>query len=171
MDSFEKNIESFKTFIRDGNGRVEERVDKLEVNIMNYKTLVASSFLPTSPELRKMKRIIDVQNRNDEMCSLLSVFAGVHPIANHSQHVSYYREYESQLRMNIITYRIDKFGELILNICDNVFAYEEQLYPLRFTNHQGREHYFNLFLCGPIISTHYCPIKNLSRVLSFFNIT
>lgn len=77
---------------------------------------------------------------------LLTVFPEILPIAKDPQSVTHYTDNASELGVNTITYfvdvtKIDKFEKLNFNISVNIFVYIEQLYPLRISNHRGREYH------------------------------
>jgi hypothetical protein len=86
--SSEKVFECVEKYTRDGSGWVEDGVQSLEVNIIKYKPLVGSSFLPTPLNLRKTEGIINVKNIYDEKCFLWCVLAALRSIAKDPQRVS-----------------------------------------------------------------------------------
>ena len=166
----EKIIESVENFARNGSGWVSDGVATLEVNIVKYQPLVGSTFVPTPSKLKRTRSIINVQN-NDEKCFLWSVLAALDPIARNPYRVSHYTPYEHELNMTDIPYpvpvnKIARFENLNVNVSVNVFGYEDEVYPLRITEHRGRADHVNLLLLSDANgTTHYCLIRNMSRLL------
>ena len=167
----EKICESVGKFTRDGSGWIENGVRMLEVNIVKYHPLVASSFIPTPSTLHATKSVVNVRN-NDEKCFLWSVLAGLHPIASNPHRVRHYVEYENELNMTGIPYPVEvnkivRFEIQNVNVSVNVFGYEEnEVYPLRITEHRARAYHVNLLLLSDYNnSTHYCLIRDMSRLL------
>ena len=84
---------------------------------------------------------------------------------------SHYLPYEEEIIMKDIPYpvavnKIKRFEKLNENISVKVFGYEGEVYPLRITEHRGRKYHVNLLLLSDANTTHYCLIRNLSRMLS-----
>lgn len=67
----------------------------------------------------------------------------------------------------VVVNKIKRFENLNQHFSVNVFGYENEIYPVRITEHRGRQHHINLLLlCGENNTTHYCLIRNLSRLLA-----
>ena len=62
--------------------------------------------------------------------------------------------------------KIKRFEKLNENISVNVFGYEDEVYPLRITEHRSRKYHVNLLVLSDANTTHYCLIRNLSHMLS-----
>ena len=63
---------------------------------------------------------------------------------------------------------INEFERLNSSIAISVFAYSEtdKVYPLRISEHRNRLHRIRLLLITEEEKTHYCLIKNMSRLVS-----
>jgi hypothetical protein len=62
--------------------------------------------------------------------------------------------------------KIGRFEKQNVNLSVNVFGYEDEVYPLRITEHRGRAYHVSLLLLPDKNgSTHYCHIRDMSRLL------
>ena len=73
--SFDKILESITQFTREGSGWILDNVISLELVATRYHPLAASSFISTPSELSRILSIINVVNKNDQMCFVWSVLA------------------------------------------------------------------------------------------------
>ena len=64
-----------------------------EVDLLKYRPLAGSSYIPTPKKLLSKKALVNVQNLHDDKCFIWSVLAGLHPIASHPHRVSQYRQF------------------------------------------------------------------------------
>ena len=109
----------------------------------------------------------------DEKCFLWSVLAALHPVnrKDHPHRVQHYKCYENQLNVSGIKFPmkvkdISKFERQNPTISINLFGYEEkELFPVYITERKKEQH-VNLLLISNNDTTHYCLIRNLSRLLA-----
>lgn len=168
----EKVLESVSKFTREGSGWVQSSVVSVEVNLIKYKPLTGSSYIPTPPRFLNTKSIVNVKNLDDEKCFLWSILAGIYFVARNPNRVINYKRYESEVNMQGIDYPvavkdINRFEKQNEQISVNVFGFEDDdVYPVRITKHKHRTHHVNLLL---LITEegikHYCLVRSLSRML------
>lgn len=126
-----------------------------------------SSYIPLPQIIAAKKAVINIQNE-DNKCFLWSVLAGIHPTENNSHRVSSYVPFLNELNIDGIDFptplsQIDKF-ERLNQISINVFGWEKEIFPLHITRHNFDKH-VNLLLIWDGEQSHFCLIKNLSRLL------
>ena len=144
----------------------------LDLGVAVNAPLQGSSYLKLPKGLDDKKAILNVQN-GDEKCFLWSVLAALHPVNRKDQphRVQHYKCYEQELNVSGIEFHmkvkdISKFERQNPTISINLFGYEEkELFPVYITEHK-KEHHVNLLLISNNDTTHYCLIRNLSRLLA-----
>ena len=144
---------------------------KLELGIAVYVPLEGSSYLKLPKQLEDKKAVLNIQN-DDEKCFLWSVLASLHPVSRRDQphRLHHYKQYVNELNVGGIEFpmrvnQIAKFERQNTTISVNVFGYEErELFPLYITK-EKKEHHVNLLLFSSNETSHYCLIRNLSRLL------
>ena len=136
-----------------------------------YTPLHGSSYVKLPKTLKDKKAILNIQN-HDEKCFLWSVLAALHPVhrKDHAQRVQHYRCFEGELNVNGITFPmkvsdVTKFEKQNPALSINLFGYEEkELFPLYITK-EKKQHHVNLLFISSNETTHYCLIRDLSRLL------
>lgn len=172
-------LENISLFVRDGSGWIFDKVVNIDLHMVRYKPLYGSSFIPTPKRLENTKAVVNIKN-NDHKCFLWSVLAGIHPypLKHYHYRVSFLSKYEKLINMEGIEYPvkitdINKFEKSNSSISINLFGYEkdqkhEEIFPLRITVHKNRKNHVNLLmLTNEQGNTHYCLVKDLSRLLSY----
>ena len=145
---------------------------KLDLGVAVYAPLQGSSYVKLPKELEDKKAILNVQNE-DEKCFLWSVLAALHPVnrKKNPNLLHHYKGYEQELNVSGIEFPmkvkdIAKFEKQNPTISINLFGYEEkELFPVYIADQKKEEH-VNLLLISNNDTTHYCLIRNLSRLLS-----
>ena len=159
-------------FIANGSGWVLHHLCHIDLGILMYDPLNASSYLPLPPKLKNQHSCINIKN-DDEKCFLWTVLASLHPASQHPERVFHYQQFEGELNMSGIDYpvklkNITKF-ERQNEVSINVFGYEDgKVFPVRITDGRNElTHHVNLLLISSEHQqSHYVLIKNLSRLLS-----
>lgn len=138
----------------------------------------ASSFIDLPQGIKAKKAVINVQNR-DEACFAWAITSALRQPNGLPQRTSSYPHYDTVADFSDITFpmklkEISKF-EVKNNISVNVYGLEsnfngermvnEVVGPLHFTK-QRRMVHINLLLISTEDQSHYCWIKNLSRLVS-----
>lgn len=173
-DSVNKIMESVGKYIRDGSGWTLDTVLRLDLCIVKYQPLYASSYIPTPKDIaHPTKGIVNIKNTYDNKCFLYCILEHIKPDLNRHHKVGYYKKHENLINMTGINYPvklddIDEFENLNPTISTNVFGYEnKEVVPLRVTSHKKRMHHVNLlYVTNTEGNSHYCLITSLSRLLS-----
>ena len=159
-------------FQAEGSGWALERVVSLTVHTVAYQPLMGNSYVKLPKFMASKKAVLNIQNRDDK-CILWSILAHLHPVAyrNHPQRVTKYQPYEQELNMTGVSYptplsdicKIERNN----NISINVLGYDETdlVYPLYRTK-QVKEKHVNLLLIKEGEKSHYCLIRNFSRLMA-----
>ena len=135
-------------FIRNGSGWVLHHLVRIDLDIVRYNPLKASSYIALPKVIKNRKACINIQN-NDQKCFLWCVLAALHPTEDNFNRVSKYME--DEINMNGIKYPvkvkdITKFEKQNLLIAINVFGFEDgDIFPLRITN-EVKQNHVNLLL-------------------------
>ena len=145
---------------------------KLDLDVAVYAPLQGSSYMKLPKELEDKKAILNIQNE-DEKCFMWSVLAALHPVNRKDQphRVQHYKDYEQELDVSGIEFPmkvkdIAKFEKQNPTVSINLFGYEEkELFPVYIADQKKEEH-VNLLLISNNDTTHYCLIRNLSRLLA-----
>ena len=127
-----------------------------------------SSFSELPPYLKSKKAIVNVRN-NDQKSFLWSVLASLHPPNDHTCRVSNYEKHEHSLNVTGISYpvkqtdipKFEKQNEISINL----FGFEKELFPIQITKSRYEKH-VNLLVFSSDGKSHYCWIKNFSRLLA-----
>ena len=156
-------------FQAEGSGWTLERVISLTVHIVHFQPLIGNSYIKLPDYIAKKKAVLNIQNEDDK-CILWSILAHLYPIERNPQRVTKYRPHENQLNMTGVTYptpltdivKIEKNN----NISINVIGYDstDGFYPLRITRDIKDQH-INLLLIREGEKSHYCLIRNFSRLM------
>ena len=131
----------------------------------------ASSYLPLPKEHKAKQGCLNIRN-NHEKCCLWSILASLHPVqhGNNSATVSKYQDYEHELNMSGIQYRIDRKDvgkfEHQNNISVNVCGYEDKNFLLHIATVTVARHHVNLLYISADETSHYVLVKDLSRLVS-----
>lgn len=192
-DEITKSVEN--TAIQ-GSGFTLSRIIELDVHVCSYQPLSGSSYIETPRKLRPRRALVNVRNEEDKMCFMWSVLSALHPVNRNPQRLTHYLRYRNELNFNGIKFPvrlndIDKFTQQNSSISVNVYFYdddENRICPLRVSTEIGMHHIHLLLIFGKSqasgnvlattatkikwmleddqIQTHYCWIKDLSRLVS-----
>ena len=154
-----------------GSNWIFESIDALELHTVKYKPLNGSSYIPLPKALASKKAIINMQN-DDKECFKWCVTRALYPVSVHPERITkILRKQSEELNWSGIEFplelqKIDRF-ERQNNLAVNVFGYERIVYPLRISDSSGpASERINLLLISSGEKQHYCPINNMSRLLS-----
>ena len=158
-------------FQAQGSGWSLERVISLTVHTVAYQPLMGNSYIKLPQFITKKKAVLNIENQDDK-CILWSILAYLHPLArgNHPERVNKYRPYEHELNMEGVAYptpladisKIEKNNNLSINVIG--YDSTDGIYPLRITRDIGERH-VNLLLIKEAEKSHYCLIRNFSRLM------
>jgi len=144
----------------------------IDLGVVSYIPLKGASYIPLPKRIKDKKAVLNIQNK-DQKCFLWSILAAKHPIdrKEHPHRVTHYTNYEDELNMEGIDYpvripQIKKIEKQNENISINVFGFDQnELFPVYITKFKTNLH-VNLLLYSNDDQTHYCLIRNMSRLLS-----
>ena len=160
--AYYKMIVDCQEFQREGSGWAIDEVLYLKLMMAKYVPLKGSQYIDLPPKVKNSKAVINIQN-DDDKCFLWLLLAYLYEANDHRERVNHYKQYESELNMNGITYPVPKF-EKQNDISVNVFEYENGYYPLYISRNQKEKH-VNLLLIEKGGKTHYCLITDLNKML------
>ncbi|XP_065664614.1 uncharacterized protein LOC136086254 [Hydra vulgaris] len=146
-------------------------VEKMDINIIEYKPLKSNSYIPLPKELASKKAIINMKNEDNE-CFKWCVAQFFNPKDNHLERVDQDLKKQAEklnwekIKFPASLHQITQFEKNNQDISINVFGYESSVYPLRVSNEKNRQHTIDLLLISNDETNHYCLIKSLSRLLS-----
>ena len=158
-------------FQAEGSGWALERVMSLTVHTVYYQPLMGNSYIKLPEYVARKKAVLNIQNQDDK-CILWSILAHLHPMdrVDSPYRVAKYQPYEHELDMTGVAYPtpladITKI-ENNNNISINVIGYDstDGFYPLRVTRNI-KERHVNLLLIKEGDKSHYCLIRNFSRLM------
>jgi hypothetical protein len=152
----------------------------IEVNVNKFNPLRASSYIPLPDQIVRKKAIVNVQN-DDEFCFGWAVTSAICEPTGLSNRTSSYpdcrrflqfKDIEFPVRLRDIS-KFEKYNpQLSINVYgleqifkDNVTKYEV-VGPLHYSSNKNRMHVNLLLVTDEEGNSHYCWIKDLSRLVS-----
>ena len=166
----DKMLSESSEFTEKESGWVLEEILYLEVRTNKYNPMRGSSYLDLPPFIKAKKAVINVKN-NDQQCFKWAVLSALFPASDHVDRVSKYEEFSDTLNFNGIQFPvtlkdIPKF-EKLNDISVNVYGYKTdyKIYPLYVSTEENDTHIDLLFIKHKN-NTHFCWIKNLSKLVS-----
>ena len=159
-------------YVCQGSGWVLLNLISLNLNVIRYDPLKASSYIDLPKKIKNKKACINIHN-DDKKCFVWSILAHFHPInyKDHPNRVSHYQQFENELDMTHIEYpvqlnKIQKF-EKQNNISINIFGLDQykKIVPVQITDNKLERHVNLLFLSNSK-NNHYALIKDMSRLLA-----
>lgn len=151
----------------------------LDVNINKFSPMTASSFISLPKDIQAKRAVLNIVN-NDNKCFAYAVNAALFQPSGNPIRVASYPPITTVLRFDGIDFPVKlvdicKFEELN-NISINVFGLETVFVdgqyssrvvgPLYFTKFKRNTHVNLLYVQDDDGNSHYCLIKNLSRLVS-----
>lgn len=175
-----------------GSGFTLRSINEMIINLNKFDPIKSSSFIKLPAFLANKKAIINVQNPDDEECFKWAILSSIHHKAAGKQHlVSRYRFAANELKFDGISFPVSvndivKFEQQNVEISINVYIFdakERTICPYRLTKEIRTKHIHLLMLTEPLtedtenrsgsggqqspkIKTHYCWIKDLSKLTS-----
>ena len=170
IDTIEEKIQKLESV--EGTGWHFVKVISLKLHTVNYTPLNGSSYIDLPKVIKSKEAIINMKN-DDNKCFLWCVLRALNLKDKNNERIDGdLKSKVDTLGMGDIKYPvslkdINKFESLNSNIAISVFAYDEdyKIYPLRISDHNNRLHKIKLLLITEEDKTHYCLIKNMSRLV------
>ena len=160
-------------FQSQGSGWSLDHVINLRLYTIAYQPLRGSSYIDLPQKIKNSRSVLNIVN-NDDKCILWCILAHKHPVdrSQHPQRVAKYRDFEHELNMAGVSYPtplsdIKRIEDQNAGISITVLGYEKEsgFYPLRRTKAIKATH-VRLLLIKDGEKSHYCLIKDLSRLLN-----
>ena len=156
----------------EGSGWRFHSIIRLELHIVDYNPLRGETWIALPKELANKNAIINPKNEDNKFF-LWSVLRKLNPTKDNPGRIDKeLKEKENTLNMEGIEYPvslkdIDKFERQNPSISITVLGYEGKSVCIhRNSNNTNREHDVILILIEKEGVSHYCLVKNLSRLLS-----
>ena len=168
--AYQEIFRQSQEFEQQGSGWSLDEVKHAAVKTVAYQPIRASSYIELPGSIRLSKAVINVKNMNDNKCILWSLLAYLHPVAQNPERIAKYYQYVDEVNMNGVSFPTPlkdvRKIEQNNNLSINVLGYEPRdgIIPLRRTPEVKARH-VNLLLIKDGDNSHYCLIKNLSRLL------
>ena len=170
--AFQQIFANAQSFEVEGSGWSLEVIEHIVVTTVAFRPLQASSYIPLPDFIARKHAVVNVQNR-DQQCLKWSILACLHPGKEnmmHRERLYHYVKYKDELNMKGVSFPTP-LSQIALvernnNLSINVFGYDEKdlVYPLRVSN-QIREKHINLLYITSQETSHYCWIRNFSRLM------
>jgi len=143
IDDFLHAIEAFN---RLGSQWKVDYIIDFSVTLAPFRPVQLSSCIPTPTHIAAKKCVVNVQNRNDELCFLYFILAHIHrvePKQNQSR-MCHYRPHLSELDTTGLTFPLPvsdvvKFERLNEDIAVNVITFDERQPILLYVTPQTAE--------------------------------
>ncbi|XP_050547434.1 uncharacterized protein LOC126909092 [Daktulosphaira vitifoliae] len=183
---FSKIIESMVLKLEDEKDKMEIKnsgwslmfVDGLQIRVHKYNPLTGGNYIKLPSSIDNRKAVINVQNYNDNMCFKWAVLSKyITGKKNHQRLDCHYTLVEREKNFNFYNIdfptpinQISRFERNNPTLSINVFALDSKntVFPLRLTKSRDKniEHIDLLFLKDSDDNSHYCYIKNFSRLVT-----
>ena len=159
----------------EGSGHVFLEVENLTLHTDIWDPIKGSSYIDLPPELKNKKALINMKNKDNNICFLWSVLRGLNPKDRDAERIDKdLKSKENTLNMEGIEYPVSlkdikHFEKQNPEISVSVLGYskDEKIYPLRISKKENkRKNNIVLLLIKDGDNSHYCLAKNLSALLS-----
>jgi len=161
----EQVLENLTTFQMNGSGWSFHSIVALDIHTDGYEPLNGSSYIPLPKFLASKKAVINMKN-TDNQCFKWCVARGLNMVEQNPERITkILRKQAESLNFKGFEFPmglqdIDKFERLNPEIAENVFGYENSIYPLRISKFKRKN---NVIL---LEGKHYCLLKNMSKICS-----
>ena len=163
--------ERIDEFVRNGSGWVIHHFVRIDLGLLKYDPLKASSYVKLPDVLRRKHACVNVRNLEDNKCFLWCLLASLHPNESPPDRLQNYLDYEKEINMHNINYPVkvkdlQRFENQNQDIAINVFGFEdEKIFPIRITEKENANHHVNLLMISDDNNSHYVWIKHFSRLV------
>ena len=171
IDEMEKEIlENMENFNRMGSNWVFEKVIRLEIHFVRWNPMKGSGWIALPPVLEKNKALINMKNE-DEMCFKWCITRACNMVAIHPERITpKLREQAKELNWDGCKFpmAVDKikfFEAKNPHISVNCFGWNGSVFPLKNIREE-KEIHVDLLLLTKECKSHYCLVKNFSRLVS-----
>ena len=172
INEMEKELmEMMENFNSRGSNWNFEKVIRLEIHFSGWKPLGGSRWIPLPPALAAKKAVINMKNEKDDECFKWCVGRAKFPVDSHPELISL--ELREQVKVFDWTgcnfpmklNRIKFFEVRNPEVSINVYGWNGSVEPLRISEEEKKFH-VDLLLIVEDFKSHFCLIKNFSRLVS-----
>ena len=154
-----------------GSGWTLNRVNSLRININKYTPLKGKSYIELPDVIKNKKAIINVKNEDNE-CFKWAILSALYPAQNHVERLSNYKKYQDKLDFTDINFpvqlkdipKFEKQNNINVHVITADNIEKPEFYPI-YSNRNEYEKQVDLFLFTKDTNSHYCWIKNLSKLI------
>ena len=79
-------VSKLQIFCSSGRGFIVSSLDHLDISINLHKLIKGSSYVPTSAVFESNNFLLNIQNKNDNMCFVYPILAAIKPSSSHKKH-------------------------------------------------------------------------------------
>ena len=167
-----KIIEGLVKYSKNGSGWFVVSVEKIQIDKSAYDPVKGSSHIPLPKKIADKRALINMENK-DDMCFKYAVTRALNPVSRDAGQISkVLKKQASELNWDGIefptpcTERQLKTFEKNNNVSVLVFGHEgNKIFPL-YVPTDRREKVVRLFFQKTETNSHYCVIKNMSRLIA-----
>ena len=163
-------IENLENFTRGGSNWVFEKVIRLEIHFVRWKPLGRSAWIPLPPALENKKALVNMINQ-DEKCFQWCIARAKNMVEIHPERITpELRKQAEEFNWKGCKFPMDvdkiKFFEAKNpGISINVYGWEGVVRPLKVVQEE-KEFHVDLVLIVENFKSHFCLVKNFSRLVS-----
>ena len=167
-------LENITKYNNEGSSWRVSKIFKIDINMINYTSLSAGSYIKLSKTLEDKKAVVNMLNDDNE-CFKWRVTRALNMKKNHPERIDKELiEKSKELHWEGIEFPVTvssgvfaKFEKNNKDISVNVYGInEEKIYPLHTSKNFDQKHHIDLLLISNKETNHYCLIKNFSRIVS-----
>ena len=168
----ERIIENMVNFNTNGSNWKVSNILRMDINMINYNPLRASSWIELDEYILKKNAVINMKN-NDNECFIWCVTRALNIKNNHPERIDKELiEKSKELNWDGIEFpfkigQIAKFEKNNPDISIAVFCFKDEKFsPMNQLKNYGRKHHIDLLYTSNKVTSHYCLIKNFSRLMN-----
>ena len=168
----ERILENMVNFNTNGSNWKVSNILRMDINMINYSPLSASSWIELDAYILKKNAVINMKNNDDE-CFKWCVTRALNMKNNHPERIDKELiEKSKELNWDGIEFpfklnQIAKFEKNNPDISIAVFCFKDEKFsPMNQLKNYGRKHHIDLLYISNKVTSHYCLIKNFSRLMN-----
>ena len=165
-------LENIAKYSSNGSNWRVSSILKMDINVINYSPLSASSWIELSNPLKEKKAIINMQN-NDNECFKWCVTRALNMKKKNNERIDkelienskefHWEGIEFPVKLD----QIEKFEKNYADISVSVFGFEDKkFHPLKKLKYFDKKYHIDLLLISNETTSHYCLINNFSRLIA-----
>ena len=168
----ERILETISNFSSNGSNWRVSNILKMDISMINYNPLSASSWIELDKFLAKKKAVINMENEDNE-CFKWCITRALNIKSKNNERIDKELiEKSKELNWEVIEFpfklnQIEKFEKNNPDISVTVFRFKDKKpIPMNELKNYGRKHHIDLLLISNEMTSHYCLIKDFSRLMT-----